>query len=169
LIDDDSRYRVRSIGLVLECIDHLFAPPRLSRRQLEYCSTSTIILITGAATTVESSSIQISRCVGNDTAFGIRTITVAAKFIKPFEVTGKRVNLLDAIGRLADEGVVTVTGVSHSPKDPLTLTLSRKELPLYYMSKGDIQRATEIAAAEGVSIFGLSEPRGNITEQEKYV
>lgn len=44
------------------------------------------------------------------------------------EVEGKRASLLEAIQQLKKAGVVEITGTSHSPADPLTLSLNRDSL-----------------------------------------
>lgn len=60
------------------------------------------------------------------------------------KVRGKRQNLLEAIKHLSED-VVTVTGVAHSPKNPLILTLNTERLPIYYMSRGNLGKASQTA------------------------
>ena len=59
------------------------------------------------------------------------------------KVEGKRKNVLEAVKRLADESVLTIMGVPHSPTNPLTLTLNPEELPMYHMSRGNLGKALE--------------------------
>jgi hypothetical protein len=52
------------------------------------------------------------------------------------EVGGKRKRSFDSIKRLTDESVLTITGVRHSPTNPLTLTLNVDTLGVYYANRG---------------------------------
>jgi hypothetical protein len=73
------------------------------------------------------------------------------------KVQGKRESLLDAIKRLKDESVLSVTGVQRSPTNPLTLTLNPRQLSMYYMSRGNFQKAAEARTSAGLSVIGFAD------------
>ena len=54
---------------------------------------------------------------------------------------GKRESLLEAVKRLIACSVLSVTGIAHSPTNPLTLTLNPEALPMYYMANGNFEKA----------------------------
>lgn len=73
------------------------------------------------------------------------------------KVEGNRAALLDAIKRLRDESVLSVTGVQRSPTNPLTLTLNPKQLSMYYMSRGNFQKTAEARTSAGLSVIGFAD------------
>jgi hypothetical protein len=87
------------------------------------------------------------------------------------KVEGKRKNLLDAIKRLVDEAVLTFQGVPHSPTNPLTLRINPEELPMYYMGKGNLQKASETASTPGLSAIGFADADAtcNFISREEHV
>lgn len=58
------------------------------------------------------------------------------------DVEGKRENLRVAIQRLTEQNVLSVSGVSRSPVNPLTLKLNVEQLSTYYLCRGDWKKAS---------------------------